>query len=168
MNKKLTPFIVIGIVVVAVGFIFWSGQQSGNVPDGNDDQTANISNVISNDYFDFGEISMANGKVRKVFQAINKTENGIVIDSAFTSCMCTEVVIKKGDKSYGPFGMPGHGGFLPKINLTLNPGEELEAEVIFDPAAHGPAGIGRINRSGYLNNGQNPLFQFDFEAMVKP
>ena len=82
--------------------------------------------------------------------------------------MCTQMTIRRGGQSYGPFGMPGHGGFMPKINMVLEPGEEFEAEVVFDPAAHGPSGIGRIERSAYLNSGPNSLFQFDIEAVVKP
>src|SRR3989338_5919682 len=133
MKNKLTPFIVVGAIVVVVVFLFWAGQQSSNPPSVGDDQTANISGLIGDDYFNFGEISMANGKVKNTFKGVNATSDKLTIDSAYTSCMCTQMTIRRGGQSYGPFGMPGHGGFMPKINMVLEPGEEFEAEVVFDP-----------------------------------
>jgi len=80
---------------------------------------------------------------------VNKTEQPVTIKKIYTSCMCTTAVLKQGDQSWGPYGMPGHG-FMPAVNKTVRPGEELSLEVIYDPNAHGPAGVGYVERLVYL------------------
>ncbi|KKT83316.1 MAG: hypothetical protein UW81_C0021G0020, partial [Candidatus Giovannonibacteria bacterium GW2011_GWC2_44_9] len=41
-------------------------------------------------------------------------------------------------------------------------------EVVFDPAAHGPAGVGRIERAVYLENSASEALQLKFSATVTP
>ena len=63
--------------------------------------------------------------------------------------------------------MPGHG-FVPSADVVLNPGETAEVEVISDPAAHGPSGIGRIERSVYLEGDAGSLVELRIRATVTP
>ena len=63
--------------------------------------------------------------------------------------------------------MPGHG-FGPKIDETFLPGEEAVIEVIFDPSAHGPAGIGTVERAVYLENDSGLLLELLIKAVVAP
>lgn len=117
--------------------------------------------------FDFGSVSMAAGKVSHTFKIKNTGSEPLTITKIYTSCMCTEATFVKGDVRKGPFGMPGHR-FIPKINEILNPGEEAEVLVAFDPAAHGPAGLGKTERIVTLeNNGQNKL-ELSIRANVAP
>ena len=60
---------------------------------------------------------------------------------------------------------------------TLEPGdirelaklaEEMEIEVIFDPNAHGPAGVGLAERAVYLDNDRGVPFELTFSADVAP
>ena len=82
--------------------------------------------------------------------------------------MCTTASLKMNGRTFGPYGMPGHG-FIPKINEKLGPGEETIAEVIFDPTAHGPAGVGQIQRTITIeNNAGAPLQVLSFTANVTP
>ena len=67
----------------------------------------------------------------------------------------------------GPYGMPGHG-FIPKINETLNSGEEALVEVVFEPAAHGPAGVGPIQRAIAIENNAGEPVELLFAAIVTP
>ncbi len=46
----------------------------------------------------------------------------------------------------GPFGMPGHGSVQTDIDRTVEAGEDFTVRVIFDPAAHGPNGLGKVTR----------------------
>ena len=66
--------------------------------------------------------------------------------------MCTEATLVTSTGKRGPFGMPGHAP-IPAISERLAPGEMAEVDVVFDPAAHGPAGIGRIERNVTVQNG---------------
>ena len=63
--------------------------------------------------------------------------------------------------------MPGHG-FIPGINEAVQPGEEAEVEVVFDPAAHGTAGVGKIERLVYVENNGSRTMQFLIKASVTP
>ena len=82
--------------------------------------------------------------------------------------MCTEATFIKGDIRKGPVGMAGHG-YVPKINEALNVDEEAEILVVFNPAAHGPAGLGKTERVIYLENtGKNPKLEILIRANVAP
>jgi hypothetical protein len=116
--------------------------------------------------YDFGSISMAQGKVTKVFTFKNNTTEAITAKKLYTSCMCTKATLIKSDKTFGPFGMPAHG-VIPGINESIAPGEEAQIEVVFDPAAHGPAGVGPIGRQATLETSDGQLV-FKFKANVTP
>ena len=81
--------------------------------------------------------------------------------------MCTEATLILGGKSYGPYGMPGHG-FVPRADQTLAPNEEAEILVEFDPAAHGPAGVGYIERAVIIEDDSGPIADFMIKTTVTP
>lgn len=116
--------------------------------------------------FDFGEVSMAQGKVSHEFKIKNSGSGSLTLNKIYTSCMCTEAFLLKGDIKLGPYGMPGHG-FIPKIKQTLGAGEEADIQVVFDPAAHGPAGVGPIQRIVYIETSSSTE-TLQIKAMVKP
>ena len=116
--------------------------------------------------YDFGTISMARGKVSKVFTFKNNTTQTIVAEKLYTSCMCTEATLIKNGQNFGPFSMPAHG-FIPEINENIDPGQEAQIEVVFDPAAHGPAGVGPIERQVILETSDGQMI-FKFKAQVTP
>ncbi len=117
--------------------------------------------------FDFGAISMANGNVSHNFTLKNEGPESVIIEKVYTSCMCTTALItdSSGGK-YGEFGMPGHAN--SKTNVEVLPGETVTVEAIFDPAAHGPSGVGLAQRSIYLetNSVASPKLELFFQAMV--
>jgi len=122
---------------------------------------------VSEPFYNFGEVSMKNGNVFREFKVKNNTSSSINIAKIFTSCMCTTASIAVGDKTKGPFGMPGHG-IVPKANMEILAGEEAIVTVEFDPNAHGPAGVGRIEREIYLENDAGAQTVLKFEATVTP
>ena len=124
----------------------------------------------SENSFDFGRISMKGGDVSHMFEFVNQGDEPIQISKVYTSCMCTEayVINSRGEK-YGAFGMPGHGG--PSLaNIEIASGEIAFVEAIFDPAAHGPSGVGLAERSIYLetNSTESPKLEFFFLSIVIP
>lgn len=118
--------------------------------------------------FDFGSISMAKGKVSHDFELVNETGAEIALSRAMTSCMCTEAFLRTGSgKEFGPFGMPGHG-FNPTFDMRVNPGETLTVRVVFDPAAHGPAGVGKVERIVEISNDKGRVAEMRIAATVTP
>jgi len=117
--------------------------------------------------FDFGTVSMAAGKVTHRYWIRNTSDSPITIRRLYTSCMCTTAALVKANRKYDPYGMPGHG-FMPTINAPMAPNEAAMVEVVFDPAAHGPAGIGRIDRFVTLQTDREPPLELAFTALVTP
>lgn len=118
--------------------------------------------------YDFGAISMAKGKVTKLFKIKNSTSASIAVRKLETSCMCTTATLVFGDRRVGPFSMEGMGAPIPTINEELIAGQEAQVEVTFDPAAHGPAGVGPIARNAFLETTDGKKLVFEIKAQVTP
>ena len=117
--------------------------------------------------FSFGTVSMAAGKVTHRYWVRNMGSEPLLIRKLYTSCMCTTATLIKGGKKSDAFGMPGHGP-IPTINTEMNPGDDAVVEVVFDPAAHGPAGIGPIERVVTIENSAGRPLELAFNATVTP
>ncbi|KKU91783.1 MAG: hypothetical protein UY23_C0001G0389 [Candidatus Jorgensenbacteria bacterium GW2011_GWA1_48_11] len=168
-NMKKNKDIVIGILAslaIVAGLIAWS--QSAETGETAALKNLGPSQLVANESsFDFGTISMARGKVSRVFKFRNDGSGPAVLSRVYTSCMCTEASLISAAGRLGPFGMLGMG-FNPPIRETIPPGGEGEVEVVFDPAAHGPAGVGRINRVVSLEQASAAPLEFSFTANVIP
>ena len=117
--------------------------------------------------FEFGSVSMAAGKVSHRFWFRNESTTPVLMQRIYTSCMCTTATLVKGMRVIGSYGMPGHGP-LPEVNETLAPNEAAYLDVVFDPAAHGPAGLGRTERVVTVEPARGEPLQFAFVANVTP
>lgn len=164
-----TKIIIIAIVILAIGLLMWgktwpsrreesSAHTTGSTPVNVAEQTP---------AYDFGSVSMARGNVEHDFVITNTADADLTITKAETSCMCTNaVLILPNGEELGPFGMSGHG-FTPSINVVVRPGETLTVRAVFDPTAHGPAGIGKIERVVALATTKGPVVM-QFSAQVTP
>jgi len=124
--------------------------------------------VAENDY-DFGTISMKDGEVEHEFKLTNNGGEPVTIKEVYTSCMCTTAEITDADgKTYGLFGMPGHG-LSKKTKVTIAPDQSVVVSAIYDPAAHGPSGVGLADRTIYVetNSTETPTIELEFTAMVR-
>lgn len=124
--------------------------------------------VVSEKLYDFGTIRMADGEVEKSFTVTNSTGKDILIDSIVTSCMCTVAYLEGGSAEKGPFGMPGHGGPSGRVNEIVKAGESRTIRVVFDPNAHGPAGVGPIDRQIILSDRDGGSLELGIKGMVRP
>src|SRR3989344_6754123 len=158
--------ILLGFIILVVAGLVWFGGSETKAPTA---ASVNVSGKLTTaeTKYDFGAVSMANGKVNKEFVLENQSKDSVAIGEVSTSCMCTTAELKVGDKTAGPFGMPGHGG-APKANLIVKPGEKLVVKTIFDPAAHGPAGVGPIERQVMISTGAASPMVLEFKAIVEP
>lgn len=102
---------------------------------------------VNESRFDFGDVSMAEGKVSHSLNVKNEGSDDLAISSIFTSCMCTSAVLSVEGKKSPVFGMLGHGVNYPFWSEKLKPGEQAELAVTFDPNAHGPNATGPITRT---------------------
>lgn len=165
-SYKETLMILIPTLAIFVGIIWLAtpAQKSAGQSGYNRSESAVL--VVENPKYDFGTISMAKGKVSHLYVVKNIGSEPVVIDTAYTSCMCTAATLVIGEKRFGPFGMPGHG-FLPKLSQVVPAGGEIKVEGVFDPAAHGPAGVGTIERVIVLESASGNV-EMQFKALVTP
>lgn len=130
-------------------------------------RTASASLASFAPVHNFGPVSMAAGKVAHTYMIGNTGASPVTIVGVQTSCMCTSATVVTGNGRFGPFGMAGHGR-MPTINESLAPGATAQVEVVFDPAAHGPAGVGRTERVITLETDRGAPLQLLLTAMVRP
>jgi len=170
---------IVGTIIIFGGLIWIARPEPGERLDG---VNASVNSAIGSDSlaggeealtvaeannYDFGTISMAAGEVTHQFKIKNTSSNAVTINKMYTSCMCTTATLMMNNKQFGPYGMPGHGA-TPKIGQTVDPDEEVNIEVVFDPAAHGPAGVGRIQRTVTIENNIGQPIELQFAAVVTP
>jgi hypothetical protein len=164
MNKTIT--ITLLIVVALLGVMFLGQRNAAQTPTPAQ-ANAKSSLTASEILYDFGTISMANGNVSHCFSVTNPTAQDITVEDLTTSCMCTSAYIVNGTGKQGPFGMPGMG-YVPKANMLIKAGETRQIDVVYDPNAHGPAGVGTIDRFVYLASKNAGTLQLEIKAVVTP
>ncbi len=160
-TKKLIRNILISLGLLGV-IVFFAQKSSSTPPP---PQAGGALVALASSY-DFGRISMGRGNVSYTFAVKNTGTEAVRLTKLYTSCMCTTASLILDGKT-GPFGMPGHG-FVPSFDKTLAPGATANVEVVFDPAAHGPAGVGGIRRTVFLEHSAGGPVELNFEAFVTP
>ena len=168
-NRML--YALIAISIIAIGFGIYSSQQRAAAPKAQaaaQPAAQRGALVSARPNYDFGTISMKAGNVSTTYRITNEGAEPLALDKIYTSCMCTTAtLITANGRKQGPFGMPGHGPLKPATG-QLAPGEVALLEVVFDPAAHGPSGVGRIERVVTVETkGARPL-ELWMVAMVRP
>jgi len=171
MNSKTTT-LFFGFLIAILGLFIWGYSTREGT-------TASVQNIVRDNIsggmlvseeklHDFGRISMRNGDVSKEFVITNSSDRDIVLSKILTSCMCTlAYIVESNGILKGPFGMAGHG-VVPKANEIIKAGENRTIRAVFDPNAHGPAGVGRIDRFISLIDEDGNTLQFEIKATVTP
>ncbi len=165
MNK----FFILGIfffVVAIIGVaVFISNSNLSQKAEIIKTQSAKIS--VDHDFKELGNIEYSKGLLLHSFPIKNTGTQDLEIANMTTSCMCTEVFLRKSGENSPSFGMKGMSAPSEWIGI-LRPGEEAEVVAAFDPTYHGPQGVGKISRivSFETNVVDNPYVEFSFEGNV--
>ncbi len=176
MAKQLKIIIIAAVALISLGVVLFIAQPKSNTSDADDSHQdmampsdKSDPNVLEakETFHDFGTISMQNGKVSTTFKLKNIKTEPVVLTKLYTSCMCTDATLKINGKTEGPFGMLGHG-FVKSFSDILPAGQEVEVEVVFDPNAHGPAGVGTIERTVTVEGQNGKLAELNIKATVTP
>ncbi|MDO8575566.1 MAG: DUF1573 domain-containing protein [bacterium] len=175
---KSNIVIVCLVFFVIAGLFVWGYSNNRNAVAGNPlaslqgAKSSNSSNSLLSTpltFYDFGMISMKNGDVIKEFNVTNPTDKDIMIKTLVTSCMCTNAfIVRPNGDIEGPFGMPGHGGPVPPANEVIKARESRIIRVVYNPNAHGPAGVGKIDRFITLTDNLGGTLQLEIKANVTP
>ncbi len=166
-KKMLYALIAVTVIVILLGIYISQENTTQPRPD-SDRPLAAAGVLVSPDpFFDFGKISMAAGNVSHRFTIENTGGSAITITKLYTSCMCTTATLITLAGKKGPFGMPGHAA-IPSIAEIMAPEGRAQVEIVFDPKAHGPAGVGRIERVITVETKAGRPLELGFVAMVTP
>lgn len=158
MKANIVLIVVVIAILIGVTFIIFNG---GKNSDQKNIKEIQSSSTLSSDrvIHDFGEIDIMGGKVITEFTLTNNGHDKIVIIGGTTSCGCTN-----GEIDGIGFGMHEE----MRKNLTIPAGESKILKVIFDPLAHGPSGVGLVQRSVFIktNSITAPELEIRIKAMV--
>lgn len=114
--------------------------------------------------FDFGTIPMKGGYAVKAFAIKNTGTETLKFYNIKTSCHCTKAKMTIDGKDSPAFGMSDMSDWVGE----LDPGKVGKLTAIFDPAFHGPQGVGPINRfvSVETNDKGTPKITFTITGTV--
>ncbi len=166
--KNISLPSIAAVIILSLGLLWIGGKSQATFPSGSEIANKGGNLIVSEALYDFGNISMADGLVRTRFIIQNTTNNDILVEGITTSCMCTSAyIIEPEGRKRGPYGMPGHYA-VPKANEIIKAKENMTLEVVYDPNAHGPAGVGWIDRFVFLESDSGEVLQLEITANVTP
>ena len=162
MKRFRLPVVIAGgsVLLLAIGIFLTIDRSQSQVLSANSD--AKAITPITN--YDWGQINMNDGKVEARFPIKNDGSTPLVLSEAQTSCMCTTATLSFQGKTSPPIGMHAKSAYT----LQVPPAQEAELSVVFDPAFHGPSGVGQIDRQVTMrtNDPAKPELTFILKAVV--
>lgn len=143
--KLMAAAIIFTFLLVLGGSVLLGGEEKSQDP------TTQVMGVAVNpENYQLGNVPIKAGIVTRDYEIENTTDQTIKIKKIATSCMCTQAKITINGQETKFFGMEHPTDKNPPINLELAPGEKALVTVNFDPAAHGPQGVGAFERVVWL------------------
>jgi hypothetical protein len=163
-EKKFIVFtVLITVLVLGVGIFLVSKDNAGQVAS-DSTMSENARLVVEESSYDWGEIGIDDGNVEKTFNIKNEGSENLSLSDVVTSCMCTTAQLILGGETSPEFGMHSKSRYV----MDVPPGETAQLKVVFDPAFHGPSGVGPITRQVEVktNDQDNPEIMFILKALV--
>ena len=131
--------VIVASLILVIGVVV-SFSKSSSAPE--IIASSNVSAVAASNSHDWGEISMKDGNVEAAFKVKNEGSEILKLYDATTSCTCTTAQLVLGENKSPLFGMHAKFDYV----LEVPPGETAQIKTVFDPAFHGPTGVGPITR----------------------
>lgn len=158
------PLIFMGAVVISllllVGVVMIfskSGSTTAEIV-----ASGKVEAITVNNSHDWGTISMKDGKVEAIFEVKNDGSETLKLYDVITSCTCTTAQLILGDNKSPLFGMHSKFDYV----LEIPSGETAQVKAVFDPAFHGPTGVGQISRQITVKTNDASRPQLTFNAMA--
>jgi len=156
---------IVGIIIVTVfilGGAVYFGTKTGAAIQVDTDRETKV--FIDSNKYDWGMVDYDGGIVSKSFSIKNAGSSVLKLYDVTTSCMCTTAQLKSFESTSKKYGMHEKSTDV----FEIKPGETAELIVEFDPAFHGPSGVGPISRTVTMNtnDAKNPILSFSLTASV--
>lgn len=159
-DKKLIFWIIAVTCIILFGGIFLVSQSNPPAVTA----SVNAKVTVDNKEFNWGKIPLNGGNVEKTFTIINSGKDSLTLANVRTSCHCTKARLSIDNKTSPDFGMGNISSWIGEVK----PGSDARLTVVFDPAYHGPAGVGPITRyvSVNTNDKSKPELVFTLTGTV--
>ena len=114
--------------------------------------------------FDWGTIDYGAGDAVAEFTINNPGPGTLSLAEVGTSCMCTTAQIIINDQKSPYFGMHAKSSWVGQVPA----GGQAKLKVVFDPAFHGPQGVGPFTRQIVMktNDPEHPKLEFNLTGTV--
>ena len=146
MSKKAIA-IIVGILIFVGGGFYLINKPASSTPDSALAAVSASEINVSPEFYDIGKVIMKDGIITREYEIKNSSKNALRLKKIVTSCMCTRAQVVVGERKTRTYGMEMSGDLNPSINFDI-PGETTAKVIVkFDPAAHGPQGVGKIDRT---------------------
>lgn len=142
-TKVLVAAIIFSILLVGGTVVLLSNSSGGKAQI---EKALGVKMEVAEERFDWGEIDYGGGLAIHSFKIKNSGAKDLEIANVATSCMCTLAYFKGPTGTSPKFGMKGMSR-PSSYKGILKPGEEGEIVAEFDPAYHGPTGVGKVERA---------------------
>lgn len=162
MDKKIIiGFIALTLLILGVG-IYVLSATSAPIAKITSSQNARVQ--VDQKTFDWGNIPINGGNATKTLTIKNIGSDVLKLTGVKTSCTCTKAQVTVDQQASPYFSMHSTSSWVGEVP----PGKEAQLTVIFDPAFHGPTGVGPIERlvSIQTNDNQNPSLEFSLKGVV--
>lgn len=160
-EKKLIILIAAVTLIILSGGVYVLSQTSIS---SQFQTSSNAKLEVNEKSFDWGQISYSGGNVSKTFTIKNSGTGILKIKDIKTSCTCTKAQVTIDGQSSPYFSMHSTSAWMGEIK----PNQEAKLTVIFDPAFHGPSGVGPITRLVLMdtNDQTSPKLEFSLTGNV--
>ncbi len=160
-NKIIIGVILFTLLILIGGVILLSGSGSTSPTI---TFLENVKATVDQKNYDWGQINMKDGNVSKIFVIRNTGTDVLKLTKVKTSCHCTKAEVTIDGNISPSFGMNTASPWVGEVT----PGNEAQLNIVFDPAYHGPNGVGPITRyiSVDTNDPDNSTLEFTLTANV--
>ena len=139
-KKIILGIILITILILGGGMFLLT--KSSSAPSQTVTLSQNAKVEALEKTFDWGVIKYSGDKATKTFIIKNTGSDPLKLYNVKTSCHCTKAYVAINGIESPKFGMDSLSSWTGEVA----PGQEAKLTAVFDPAFHGPQGVGPINR----------------------
>lgn len=166
MDKKFVILMAV-LILGIIGFAIYISSSSNSNTKATVSKTIGAKISVDHNFRQVDDIEYSKGILYHSFPIKNEGSKDLEIANMTTSCMCTKAFLKIDGKNGPEFGMKGMSASSDWKGI-LKPGQSAEVIAAFDPAFHGPQGVGEVVRavSFETNDPQNPYVELSFEGVV--
>lgn len=160
-KKAIIGFILVTLLILGGGvFILSKTTTSGQISG----VSSEVKISVDAKTYDWGTIPYSGGNVSKTFTIKNTGTDVLQLTNIKTSCACTYAQLTIDGKISPKFGMHTTSSWVGEVP----PGKDAQLAVVFDPAFHGPTGVGSMERliSVQTNDINNPNLEFSLKGVV--